>query len=964
MAIKLTYGLPVAGLLLPLSAFALGLGDISSQSRLDQQLDARIPITASAQEMDSLEVRLAPDEAFDRANLDKPPVLNHLHFDLVNADGQAYIHVTSDKAIHEPFLRFLVQASWPQGQVIREYTVLLDPPVLLEGAAKQAPNPVQVINPPASTASPEPTKRPLRRQFEPHQKSEVADAHYGPIQAGETLSQIAQRLRNDEPVTINQMMTALYRDNPAAFKGNINRLLAGAVLSVPPVTELNTISSSEAKRFVAEQMDAWRNTRQARFAAKSLQPGGTQAQVNTAPADRPHLELVAPDEAVNQPTAHDQQPYKSTTAADGTGTASPQAQQRVQQLETELAQTKQLLAVKNEELAALQAQLAKQEGKAGAGPGNDRSASEQQEKNGQPTAPPEPPVGESTMLNKPDSAPDATRKLAPPQAAAPAPHISEAGQPAAPEPGDRSWWGWLRDVVLNPLFLGFVGAAGVLLVLFRRKRSTNDEQESDTEVSPLDDFPTQEFSAPLYPHETILASRPVDAAPVEEEVVPVTKPIAEDLGVDRADPLAEIGFYLAHGLYDEALGVVDRALQAEPLRRDLKLKRLEILFASGDNDAFLKHAYAMAAEPEGKADSYWERAAQMGRQLLPEESLFKSDAPSLPPEHIDLDIQFPVSAPQADADVADFEVNELEPVERFTQPFTTQDDAGQDLSVEDVYEEASLILPEDSAAPTRESANPDLASAQEIAEHATIASTWSSDEAEVTPIEEIDLSSDHLLQFDVQDDVYPTLPAEEEISLSAEDFTLDLSAEIAADLDQLDEQAPGLNADTDSDATYLATNDFHVHGALDEDIETKLDLAKAYIAMEEFRDASSLLQAVLQHGNAAQQLEANTLLAQLPERNQEKSSDVALDDVLMLDETDSSVEEYVLDTEDSMQVEDADLNDVETKLDLARAYLDMKDADGARSLLEEVLKEGDEKQRQLAQIMLAELKSASQSSRG
>ena len=161
MAIKLTYSLSVAGLLLPLSAFALSLGDINSQSRLDQQLDARIPITASAQEIDSLKVRLAPDEAFERVNLDKPTVLNHLHFELIRAEGQTYIHVTSDEAIHEPFLRFLVQAYWSQGQVVREYTVLLDPPVLMEGAAKQTSNSAQVINPPASTASPIPTKRPL-----------------------------------------------------------------------------------------------------------------------------------------------------------------------------------------------------------------------------------------------------------------------------------------------------------------------------------------------------------------------------------------------------------------------------------------------------------------------------------------------------------------------------------------------------------------------------------------------------------------------------------------------------------------------------------------------------------------------------------------------------------------------------------------------------------------------------------
>jgi len=126
-------GAIIAGvLLLPETAFTLGLGEIEVNSALNQKLSADIELlSATPEDTESIIVKLASRKEFSRAGLDRPYLLNDLRFKSEIVDGVPHIKVSSGSPIREPFLNFLVEIDWPNGHLIREYTVLLDPPVFM-----------------------------------------------------------------------------------------------------------------------------------------------------------------------------------------------------------------------------------------------------------------------------------------------------------------------------------------------------------------------------------------------------------------------------------------------------------------------------------------------------------------------------------------------------------------------------------------------------------------------------------------------------------------------------------------------------------------------------------------------------------------------------------------------------------------------------------------------------------------
>src|SRR5262245_41764680 len=230
----------------PAGAWALGLGQIELQSALNQPFRAEIALSATTDELQGLKVALANADMFAQRGIDRPAYLNSLEFRVVTGrDGRSVIQVTSRESIPEPFLTLLIEATWPRGRNVREYTVLLDPPVLLPGGAPApaiqpaetrpststapitrpaappaptpaapapSPTPQQQVTPavrePApdvSTAAPSPP--PLTSQStSPTTRQPVADADgvYGPVQRGDTLWGLSDRLRPDG-ISINQM---------------------------------------------------------------------------------------------------------------------------------------------------------------------------------------------------------------------------------------------------------------------------------------------------------------------------------------------------------------------------------------------------------------------------------------------------------------------------------------------------------------------------------------------------------------------------------------------------------------------------------------------------------------------------------------------------------------------------------------------------------------------------------------
>ena len=129
--------LPV--LLIASESWALGLGDIRLNSALNEPLNAEIELlSATLEDLDKLDIALASSETFDRYGIDRPLFLANMQFDVVNKSGSNVIRVTTPQPISEPFVTFLVEAVWSRGRLLREYTLLLDPPTFASPPTQQS----------------------------------------------------------------------------------------------------------------------------------------------------------------------------------------------------------------------------------------------------------------------------------------------------------------------------------------------------------------------------------------------------------------------------------------------------------------------------------------------------------------------------------------------------------------------------------------------------------------------------------------------------------------------------------------------------------------------------------------------------------------------------------------------------------------------------------------------------------
>src|SRR5580704_320757 len=277
----------MACLLSPSLSWALGLGEIHLNSSLNEPMNAEIDlIAAGPEELNALRANLAPKDAFTRYGIDKPPFLATVTFKVGKAkDGRDVLLVRSTDSIPEPFVTFLVEVNWARGRLMREYTVLLDPPVYTPGESARSSAPVAApttsATPPASAPAPAasaaaPAAAPSRRAAPPSMQAAPSPALQAGAPAagspaagsadsvrvgrGDTLTKIARSLQGAAatPAAVDQTMIALFRSNHEAFGGNINVLRQGTVLRVPNADEIAALNQKEAIGEVRRQMDAWR----------------------------------------------------------------------------------------------------------------------------------------------------------------------------------------------------------------------------------------------------------------------------------------------------------------------------------------------------------------------------------------------------------------------------------------------------------------------------------------------------------------------------------------------------------------------------------------------------------------------------------------------------------------------------------------------------------------------------------
>ena len=276
-------------------AWALGLGRLNVQSSLGEVLRAEIEVTSlSPEEQASLRIRVASPEAYRSANVDYNPVLPGTRASFEKrADGRLFVRLVSDRGVQEPFVDVILEISWATGRLVREYTLLFDPPAAVRAAAPPVPGtstaPVMSAAPPAPAPLPPmaPSAASAREAREAAREAARAEARErraaaraaasearapqdsaAPakaarasepsgdeyrVRSGDSLSKIAGKTQR-QGVSLDQMLVSLYRANPSAFSGsNMNRLKAGVVLAVPSAEAAQGVSPNEARQTIIAQ---------------------------------------------------------------------------------------------------------------------------------------------------------------------------------------------------------------------------------------------------------------------------------------------------------------------------------------------------------------------------------------------------------------------------------------------------------------------------------------------------------------------------------------------------------------------------------------------------------------------------------------------------------------------------------------------------------------------------------------
>jgi pilus assembly protein FimV len=405
------------------AAHALGLGAIEVRSGLNEPLVAEIPLNeAFPGEAAEVKVALAKAEDFARVGLDPSSLAVPLAFDLVDGGaGGPLIQVTSEIPVREPFLSFLVEVTWPNGRLLREYSVLLDPPGVapavigtrtvveplreaapaeaapapealpestvvpsepaVEPAAPVEPAAVEAAPPEPAPAEPAPAPEPAAEPApEPAPESApqpepapaplaAAPSEYGPVASGETLWEIASATRPSDAVTLNQMMVAILRMNPDAFgDGNANQLKRGAVLRIPTVDEAQAVAIADAAAEIAAQNQAWQAGRGTTLVADAAFGSGRPTTTDGGADSR--LELVPPRSGdgdaggVDRPgvaggtdAALEADLKRSREQLASREQESGELRSRVAELERIQRDNERLVTLKNSEIADLQRRL-------------------------------------------------------------------------------------------------------------------------------------------------------------------------------------------------------------------------------------------------------------------------------------------------------------------------------------------------------------------------------------------------------------------------------------------------------------------------------------------------------------------------------------------------------------------------------------------------------------------------------
>jgi pilus assembly protein FimV len=613
-------------------AAALGLGRLAVQSALGESLKAEIDVTSmTPEEASSLKLRVAPPEAYRAAGVEYNAALASAQVQVVRRpDGRQVLRVTSDRAVLEPFVDVIIEASWASGRLVREYTMLFDPPVTRQAAAPAteptvapaapAPAPAPVVaQPPAVATAPAAARPPAARPAPvaprvatlPAAPAATAGADEYRVRPGDTLSRIAGQTQRPG-VSLDQMLVSLFRANPQAFMSdNMNRLKSGTVLSVPSADEVGKLAPKEARDVILAQSNDFAAYRQ-RLAS------GATTTAQTAPPRQAAGKVQAQVDDRKQSAAATQDRLKLSQG--GVKASAPETK------ESKAAESKDA-STRLAELSRNVNELKKLQGAATPAPAPAAPPASAPAATPAP-APAPAPVVAAAPAPAPVVAPAPVAASSPmpaPTVVAAAPPAAAASKPiAAPPPVTGvSEPGMLDSLLDNSLLLP---AAGVLVALLgglglyrlrgRMRKPAGETSFLESRLQP-DSFFGASGGQRVDTHEAPSSTTGSSSS--------MSYSLSQLDAIGDVDPVAEADVYLAYGRDLQAEEILKEAMRANPERMAIRSKLLEVYAKRRDTKGFELLATQMLTLTRGEGED-WPKAQALGLTIDPENPLYKPGA--------------------------------------------------------------------------------------------------------------------------------------------------------------------------------------------------------------------------------------------------------------------------------------------------------------------------------------------------
>jgi len=893
------------GLLTPFASHAFGLGKLDLQSALNEPFKAEIAVTTLRPgEADSLQVKLASTTEFDKAGLERSHILSQLQFEVVQINGVTHITVQSDYAVKEPLLDFLIIATTGQGRLIREYTVLLDPPksIRTQPQAKKA-----VI---AKKTATKVKSVPKATEYQPDEAEVYSATKYGPTDKTDTLWNIAIKTRPEKSLSVNQMMMALLKHNPTAFhRNNINGLKAGHTLDIPSLDTINSLNKAQATAGVSEQNDLWKNRNKVQQPVSQAVADlnvTTEEQVSTTTEqvvadttdadavlndDNARLKLLVPsDETSLNDENHSLQGdsdisklSEQLTFAQETIEAQAQEnidfKERMMAMEEQLETLRRIIALKDPDLARLQHLLhQEQQGDASVAESAEAIVDEAlaliQQSDGVASAAIasesldnelEESIAADDLSVNSDSETVVTEQAVIDSSLTEDTPSIEAEQSVISDVMDNidismmvedeqinGIVNQIKAYVTQNKMTALLGSLLILLLIWlvirHRNRPAVSWDEAVEKIESDDDVATQ-------PTVSVLNNDVEDNSDLVNSKQP--EKTVEDF-INQAD------MFVGYADYVQAKTALEQADLLEPNNRSVILKTLFVLYKQQLVDEYIALVEQSTINTESPE---WDDVAEWGHELVPEHDLF------IPPQPTNL--------------VDTVESTNIESEEKSTAAESLTQQTEGETADEPDHLEFNL-------------------------------DDFKADNDESEPVTESN-HDDDLMAFDTNFDLDSTDTLDDDVSKEF-DAPMTLDIETSSTNEALE---PELD---------IATNELSVE--TDASAEQSLDIDTEFNLDEPLEDESLAMISDADLLHASQEL-GEQPVSSIPEVEIEpvdENSDIEFD----LGDFD-------------------EIDEAETKLDLASAYIDMGDPEGAKSILDEVLNEGSDEQKGRAQNLLNDL---------